>query len=145
MQLQRGQYRVDQVLGVDHPVSVIGPAVGRPATCSSRALPCSRSARAVRCKPVGLDIDGGTGAGAAGNAVVRIAPGSQAFNYTLLIEDSRIHGLTTNKAFDVVNAGKGSLAARIALRNTTVEDISGSVIAAAAETDDLGTYNAEQV
>jgi len=92
-----------------------------------------------------LDIDGALAPDTAGNAVVRIAPGSQAFNYTLLIDDSRIHRLTANKAFDVVNAGKGSLAARIAISNTTVDDISGSVIAAAAETDALGTYNAEQV
>jgi len=144
LQLQRGQYRVDQVLGVNHPLSVIGPARGqarlqftRPSLFEIRAGGSLKLSR--------LDIDGALAPDTAGNAVVRIAPGSQAFNYTLLIEDSRIHGLTANKAFDVVNAGKGSLAARIAISNTTVDDISGSVIAAAAETDDLGTYNAEQV
>lgn len=144
LQLQRGQYRVDQVLGVDHPLSVIGPARGqarlqftRPSLFEIRAGGALKLSR--------LDIDGALAPDAAGNAVVRIAPGSQAFNYTLLIEHSRIHGLTANKAFDVVNAGKGSLAARIAVASTTVEDISGSVIAAAAETDDLGTYNAEVV
>lgn len=144
LQLQRGQYRIDQVLNVDHPVSVVGPRRGRASLQFSRpALFEIRAGGSL--KLTGLDIDGALAPDAAGNAVVRIAPGSQAFNYTLLIEDSRIHGLTTNKAFDVVNAGKGSLAARIGLRNSTVEDISGSVIAAAAETDDLGTYNAEQV
>ncbi|WP_313217226.1 polysaccharide lyase 6 family protein [Stenotrophomonas sp.] len=144
LQLQRGQYRVDQVLGVNHPLSVIGPARGqarlqftRPSLFEIRAGGSLKLSR--------LDIDGALAPDTAGNAVVRIAPGRQAFNYTLLIEDSRIHGLTANKAFDVVNAGKGSLAARIGISNTTVDDISGSVIAAAAETDDLGTYNAEQV
>ncbi len=144
LQLQRGLYRVDQVLGVDHPLSVVGPRRGRASLQFSRpSLFEIRAGGALKLSR--LDIDGALAPDAAGNAVVRIAPGSQAFNYTLLIEHSRIHGLTTNKAFDVVNAGKGSLAARIALDNTTVEDISGSVIAAAAETDDLGTYNAEQV
>jgi poly(beta-D-mannuronate) lyase len=144
LQLQRGQYRIDQVVNVDHPVSVIGPRRGRASLQFSR--PTLFEIRAGgSLKLARLDIDGALAPDAAGNAVVRIAPGSQAFNYTLLIEDSHIHGLTSNKAFDVVNAGKGSLAARIGMTNTTVEDISGSVIAAAAETDDLGTYNAEQV
>lgn len=144
LQLQRGQYRVDQVLGVDHPLSVIGPARGQARLQFTRpSLFEIRAGGALKLSQ--LDIDGALAPDAAGNAVVRIAPGSQAFNYTLHIEDSRIHGLTANKAFDVINAGKGSLAARITLRNTTVDDISGSVIAAAAETDDLGTYNAEQV
>ncbi|MEG2803558.1 polysaccharide lyase 6 family protein [Stenotrophomonas sp.] len=144
LQLQGGQYRINQVLDVAHPLSVLGPARGqarlqftRPSLFEIRAGGALKLSR--------LDIDGALAPDAAGNAVVRIAPGSQAFNYTLLIQDSRIHGLTSNKAFDVINAGKGSLAARIAVTGTTVADISGSVIAAAAETDDLGTYNAEQV
>lgn len=144
LQLQRGQYRVNQVLRVDHPLSVIGPARGRASLQFSRPnLFEIRAGGALKLSR--LDIDGALAPDAAGNAVVRIAPGSQAFNYTLLIDNSHIHGLTANKAFDVVNAGKGSLAARIAVSNTTVSNISGSVIAVAAETDDLGTYNAEQV
>lgn len=144
LQLQRGQYRIHQVLRVDHPLSVVGPRRGRASLQFSRpSLFEIRAGGSLRL--AALDIDGALAPDAAGNAVVRVPPGSQAFNYTLLLEDSRIHGLTANKAFDVVNAGKGSLAARIGLHRVTVEDISGSVIAAAAETDDLGTYNAEQV
>ena len=144
LQLQRGQYRVNQVLRVDHPLSVIGPARGHASLQFSRpSLFDIRAGGALKLSR--LEIDGALAPDAAGNAVVRIAPGSQAFNYTLLIDNSHIHGLTANKAFDVINAGKGSLAARIAVSTTTVDDISGSVIAAAAETDDLGTYNAEQV
>lgn len=144
LQLQRGRYTVSQVLAVDHPLSVLGPARGQASVQFSRPslfeIGAGGSLRLAR-----LDIDGALAPDAAGNAVIRVPPGSQAFNYTLLVEDSRVHGLTANKAFDVIATGKGSLAARIALSNVTVEDISGSVIAAAAETDDLGTYNAEQV
>ena len=77
--------------------------------------------------------------------MIRVPPGSQAFDYTLEIANSRIHDLSSNKAFDVINTGKGTFAALIRLHGVTVNDISGSVIAAAAETDDLGTYNAESV
>jgi len=144
LQLQRGRYTVSQVLAVDHPLSVLGPARGQASVQFTRPslfeIGAGGSLRLAR-----LDIDGALAPDAAGNAVIRVPPGSQAFNYTLLVDDSRVHGLTANKAFDVIATGKGSLAARIALSNVTVEDISGSVIAAAAETDDLGTYNAEQV
>ncbi|MEN1996758.1 MULTISPECIES: polysaccharide lyase 6 family protein [Stenotrophomonas] len=144
LQLQRGRYTVSQVLAVDHPLSVAGPARGQASVQFSRPslfeISAGGSLRLAR-----LDIDGALAPDAAGNAVIRVPPGSQAFNYTLLLEDSHVHGLTANKAFDVIATGKGSLAARIALSNVTVEDITGSVIAAAAETDDLGTYNAEQV
>ncbi|MGZ0119833.1 polysaccharide lyase 6 family protein [Stenotrophomonas rhizophila] len=144
LQLQRGRYTVSQVLAVNHPLSVVGPAHGQASVQFSRPSLFEIGARGS-LRLARLDIDGALAPDAAGNAVIRVPPGSQAFNYTLRIEDSRVHGLTANKAFDVIATGKGSLAAQIALANVTVEDITGSVIAAAAETDDLGTYNAEQV
>lgn len=144
LQLQRGRYTVSQVLAVDHPLSVVGPSRGQASVQFSRPSLFEIGARGS-LRLAQLDIDGALAPDAAGNAVIRVPPGSQAFNYTLLLEDSHVHGLTANKAFDVITTGKGSLAARIALSNVTVEDITGSVIAAAAETDDLGTYNAEQV
>ncbi|MEK0267223.1 polysaccharide lyase 6 family protein [Stenotrophomonas rhizophila] len=144
LQLQRGRYTVSQVLAVDHPLSVVGPARGQASVQFLRPTLFEIGERGS-LRLARLDIDGALAPDAAGNAVIRVPPGSQAFNYTLRIEDSRVHGLTANKAFDVIATGKGSLAARIALARVTVEDITGSVIAAAAETDDLGTYNAEQV
>ncbi|MBX9461236.1 MAG: hypothetical protein KL785_09255 [Brevundimonas sp.] len=80
-----------------------------------------------------------------GNAVIRVAPGSNAANYELVVEDSRIADLTVNRGFDVVSAGKGSMADAIALRRVVIEDVTGAVVSAAAETDDRGAYNAEQV
>jgi poly(beta-D-mannuronate) lyase len=53
--------------------------------------------------------------------------------------------LNVNRGFDVVSTGKGTLADLIALRRVTVEEVSGAVISAIAETDDRGTYNAEVV
>ncbi|WP_253256781.1 polysaccharide lyase 6 family protein [Stenotrophomonas sp. VV52] len=144
LQLQPGDYRINQVLAVDHPLSVVGPAKGTATLRFSRpSLFEIRAGGSLRL--AGLEIDGSLAPDAAGNAVVRVPPGSQAFDYTLEIADSRIHGLTSNKAFDVISTGKGTLADAIRLERVTVSDISGSVIAAAAETDDLGTYNAETV
>lgn len=144
LQLKAGDYRVNQVLALAHPLSVEGPMHGTarvrfsgPSLFELRAGGALRLAR--------LDIDGSLAPDVAGNAVVRVPPGSQAFNYTLDITHSHIHGLTSNKAFDVINTGKGTFARSIRLQQVQVSDISGSVINASAETDDLGTYNAEVV
>lgn len=142
LQLQAGDYRINQVVAVGHPLSVVGPSRGTATLRFSRpSLFEVRAGGSLRLS--GLEIDGSLAPDAAGNAVVRVPPGSQAFDYTLEIADSRIHDLTSNKAFDVINTGKGTLAASIRLHGVTVSDISGSVVNAAAETDDLGTYNVE--
>ncbi|MDR6991986.1 polysaccharide lyase 6 family protein [Luteimonas sp. 3794] len=144
LQLGAGRYVVTRTLEVAHPVSVVGPTRGTARIAFSRPvlfdLQRGGSLRLAR-----LDIDGALAPDQAGNAVVRIAPGSQAANYELRIEDSRIHGLSVNAGFDLINAGKGSMADLIALHRVEVADVSGAVLSAAAETDDLGTYNAEHV
>ncbi|MGH8087939.1 MAG: polysaccharide lyase 6 family protein, partial [Stenotrophomonas sp.] len=144
LQLKAGDYRVGQVLALTHPLSVEGPQQGSARVrFSGPSLFELRAGGALRLTR--LDIDGSLAPDAAGNAVVRVPPGSQAFDYTLEITHSRIHDLTSNKAFDVINTGKGTLARWIRLQQVGVDDISGSVINASAETDDLGTYNVETV
>ncbi len=144
LQLQPGLYRVNRVLALDQPLTIVGPSRGHAHVQFSRPtlfeLRAGGSLRLSR-----LDIDGTLAPNAAGNAVVRVPSDGQAFDYTLQIDDSHIHGLTAGSAFHVVATGKGSFAAHIALNRVTVEDVTGSVIAAAAETDDRGTYNVEQV
>ena len=93
----------------------------------------------------GVTISGRDAPDVVGAAVVRIAPGSNAANYELILEDSRIADLTVNRGFDVISAGKGSMADAITLRRLVVEDVTGAVVSAAAETDDRGTYNVEQI
>ncbi|WP_421569958.1 polysaccharide lyase 6 family protein [Stenotrophomonas sp. PD6] len=144
LQLAPGDYRVNQVLGLTHPLSVEGPMQGTARVrFSGPSLFELRAGGALRLTR--LEIDGRLAPDVAGNAVVRVPPGSQAFDYTLEITQSRIHGLTSNKAFDVITTGKGTFARSIRLQRVEVDDISGSVINAAAETDNLGTYNVEAV
>lgn len=144
LSLAAGRYLVNQILRVDRPLTVEGPAEGDAVISFSRstlfdivtdgALKLSR-----------LTLSGEAAPDEIGNAVVRARPGSGAANYSLILEDSRIVGLNVNRGFDVVSAGKGTLADRIHLRRVAVEDVSGAVISAVAETDDRGTYNAEVV
>lgn len=144
LQLKAGDYRVGQVMALTHPLSVEGPQQGTARVrFSGPSLFELHAGGALRLSR--LEIDGSLAPDAAGNAVVRVPPGSQAFDYTLEITHSRIHDLTSNKAFDVINTGKGTMARWIRLQQVGVDGISGSVINASAETDDLGTYNVETV
>ncbi|WP_369939756.1 polysaccharide lyase 6 family protein [Xanthomonas medicagonis] len=144
LQLDAGRYQVDQVLALHHPLSVEGPVRGQARIAFSRATLFQIEAGGA-LKLARLQIDGSGAADQVGNAVIRTAPGSNAANYDLVIEDSRIHGLAGNRGFDVIALGKGTLAERIALRRVVVEDVSGAVLSARAETNDRGTYNAAWV
>lgn len=144
LQLAAGRYDIDEVLAVAAPLAIEGPATGTARILFSRPT-------LFRLLPGGalrlshLLIDGSDAPDEAGNAVVRAAPGSGAAHYTLEIEHATLEHLDGNRHFDVLSAGKGTLADLVALRDVQVRGASGAVVSAAAETDDGGTYNAERV
>lgn len=144
LQLRSGRYTVNEVLSLSHPLTLQGPVSGTAQLQFSRPILFDlQPGAALRLSR--LTIDGSQSPDEAGNAVVRIAPGSNTANYTVLIEDSQLLHLDGNRGFDVIAAGKGTMADLIALRRVQASDVSGHVLSAAAETDDAGTYNAERV
>jgi len=144
LRLREGRYAVNEVLVVSRPLTLEGPASATAQVQSSRPLLFDLHAGgALQLKQ--LSVDGSQMPDEAGNALIRVAPGSAAANYSIVIEDSRLQHLDGNRRFDVIATGKGTMADLIALRRVQVSDVSGQVIAAAAEVDDGGTYNAERV
>lgn len=144
IELAPGHYLVNEVLSVAHPLTVAGPARGE------ASIAFSRSALFEIARGGGLTLERVTVSGKAapdqaGNAVIRTRPGSGVANYALLLEDARFADLSVNRDFDVISLGKDTLAETVGLRRVAVEGITGSVLSAASETDDRGTYNAEQV
>lgn len=144
LMLEPGRYAVDRTLVLRAPLTVRGPAAGEVEIAFSRPA-LFQIEPGGSLKLSGVTITGRDAPDLVGAAVIRIAPGSNAANYDLILEDSRIADLTVNRGFDVISAGKGSMADAITLRRLVVEDVTGAVISAAAETDDRGTYNVEQV
>lgn len=144
LRLRAGRYTVNEVLPVVQPLSIEGPVSGVALVQSTRPILFDlRAGGSLRLSH--LTLDGSRAPDEAGNALVRVAPGGAAANYSIVIEDSQLQHLDGNRHFDVINTGKGTLADVIALRRVQASDVSGRVVAAAAETDDGGTYNAEQV
>ncbi len=142
--LAAGRYLVNEVLPITHAVTVVGPERGAAIIAFSRSV-LFEIARDGSLKLEKLTVTGSAAPDQAGNAVIRARPGSGAANYALVLEDVKVGGLTVNRAFDVIALGKDTLADAVTLHRVEVDGITGSVLAAAAETDDRGTYNAERV
>ena len=139
-----GTYNLDQILSVNTTVSIEAPEGTRPVITFSRSN-LFEIARGGSLKLKGLDIDGADAPDAAGNAVIVTNAAVPAVNFLLELEDVRVRDLTVNRAFDVIAIGKGSLAAHVAITRSQFGNITGRVLAAESETDDLGRYNVEQL
>lgn len=142
--LAPGRYAVDRTLTVGAPLTVRGSGQGQVEIAFSRPS-LFEVAKGGSLKLGGLTVSGADAPDETGNAVIRVAPGSSAANFDLVLEDVKVRDLTVNRGFNLIVLGKGVMADRVLLRDVRVENITGSVISAAAETDDRGTYNAELV
>ena len=142
--LASGRYAVDRTLTVGAPLTVRGSGQGQVEIAFSRPS-LFEVAKGGSLKLAGLTVSGADAPDETGNAVIRVAPGSSAANFDLVLEDVEVRDLTVNRGFNLIALGKGVMADRVLLREVRVESITGSVISAAAETDDRGTYNAELV
>lgn len=142
--LAPGRYAVDRTLTVGAPLTLRGSGQGRVEIAFSRPS-LFEVAKGGSLKLAGLSVTGADAPDETGNAVIRVAPGSSAANFDLVLEGVEVRDLTVNRGFNLIALGKGVMADRVLLRDVRVDNITGSVISAAAETDDRGTYNAELV
>lgn len=142
--LAAGRYSVDRTILVDAPLTVRGPAEGEAEISFSRPA-LFQLQRGGSLKLSRVAVTGRDAPDEVGNAVIRVAAGSNAANFEIIVEDSRVSDLIVNRGFDVVALGKGSMADRVLLKGVTVDNVSGAVVSAAAETDDRGTYNVEMI
>lgn len=142
--LAPGRYAVDRTLAVGAPLTLRGSGRGRVEIAFSRPS-LFEVAKGGSLKLASLSVTGADAPDETGNAVIRVAPGSSAANFDLVLDGVEVRDLTVNRGFNLITLGKGVMADRVLLRDVRVDNITGSVISAAAETDDRGTYNAELV
>lgn len=142
LMLQPGLYVVNQIIGLDRPVTIEGPAGGGAQIQFARPG-LFEIDHGGSLQLVNLTISGALAPDVAGAAVIRAGQGVA--GYALTIQDTTFKDLTVNRSFSVFAAGPGSLAQRIRLERVTVDKATGPVLAGHTETGDLGTYNAEEV
>ncbi|WP_298468780.1 polysaccharide lyase 6 family protein [uncultured Erythrobacter sp.] len=90
-----------------------------------------------------LTIDGALAPDSVGNSAIRTTTYPIKSNMQIEMDGVTVTGLVVNKSFNVLTLGKSSLADRVSIRNSSFVDITGTVISAAAETEDFGQYNVE--
>ncbi|MEM6631508.1 MAG: chondroitinase-B domain-containing protein [Bacteroidota bacterium] len=93
----------------------------------------------------GLEISGKKSDDKPGNTVIRTSRYSMINNYKLLVTDCDIKNLDVNHSFEFIKVYKNTFADSIALVSCTFENITGHILAADKEFDDIGIYNVENV
>ena len=90
-----------------------------------------------------LVIDGELAPDSVGNSMIRTTSFPIQSNLRIELDSVTVKSLVVNKSFNVITLGKNSLADRVSIQNSNFADITGSVVSAAAETEDYGQYNVE--
>lgn len=88
-------------------------------------------------------IDGALAPDSVGNSVIRTTTFPIKSNLTIAMTQVEVRGLVVNKSFNVITLGKSTLADRVSIRDSRFSDITGTIVSAAAETEDFGQYNVE--
>jgi poly(beta-D-mannuronate) lyase len=143
--LANGSYPVDRTVVVNKSISIEGAGAGARSIIRFNRPSLFEISMGGDLRLAQLEIDGSEAPDAVGNAVIRTSTLPMPAGFEIELDNVDVRGLKVNKAFDVIALGKGSLADRITITNSRFEDITGTVVAAVAETDDLGRYNADYV
>jgi len=142
LQLAGGSYRVSAPLVIRHPLTIAG---NEDATIhvSTPTLFQLEEGGSLRLQHV--TVSGSEAPRSSGNAIVRTAPRSTIANPRIELVDLTVGGLDKSPRFDVIATTAGTKTEHILISGSSFSGVSGSVVAAAAETDNKGTYGAERI
>ncbi|AKQ43137.2 Poly(beta-D-mannuronate) lyase [Aurantiacibacter atlanticus] len=145
LQIAPGTYELERTLQVDHSLTIRGVAA------QDGTLPIIRFARPslFEIRDGGglqlekLVIDGELAPDAAGNSVIRTSNTPILGNVLVELDSVEMRNLTVNRNFNVITIGKATMADAVTIRNSSFSDITGTIVSAFAEVDDLGRYNVD--
>ena len=143
--LAPGDYIVNRTLAIDKALTIRGAPAEQDARATLRftrtALFELREGANLQLKR--LVIDGELAPDSVGNSVIRTTSYPIQSNMEIELDDVSVRELVVNRSFNVLTLGKSTFAQRVSIRNSSFSNITGSVVSAAAETDDYGRYNVE--
>lgn len=145
LMLKPGEHIVDQTITLDKSLTIKGaPAQkGEGATLLFSRPSLIELREGANLQLANLAIDGQMAPDSVGNSMIRTTTFPIQSNMLIEIDGVSVRNLSINKSFNVLTLGKSALADRVVIRNSSFADISGTVIAAASETEDFGQYNVE--
>lgn len=142
--LNSGDYLVNKVLPLDKVISIQGPkdSVARISFARPSLIEIKQGGS---LRLTNLTIDGDMAPDSVGNAVIRTTIFPIQSNFLIDFDGVNVTNLDVNRSFHVIALGKSSFADRVSIKNSNFSNISGSILQAAAETEDYGQYNAEYI
>lgn len=142
LRLAAGAHRVSQPLVIRHPLTIVGR---RDATISFTSPTLFQLEEDGSIRLEGLSISGTEAPRATANALVRTAPHSTIANYAIELSRVSVGGMKGAPGFDVIATTPGTMGDHISIESSSFANVSGNVVAAAAETGKQGTYSAERI
>ncbi|MCK0098320.1 polysaccharide lyase 6 family protein [Qipengyuania sp. S6317L1] len=142
LKLAAGEYMVERTLPLTTTLSIIGAGADETVVMFARpSLVELREGGNLRL--AGLTIDGARAPDSVGNSVIRTGVYPIQSNLRVELDEIAVRNLDVNKSFSVLTLGKSTLADRVSIKNSAFQNISGTIVSAAAETEDYGQYNVE--
>ncbi|MEL7197802.1 MAG: polysaccharide lyase 6 family protein [Pseudomonadota bacterium] len=142
LSLGAGEYIVDRSIPVTATIAIRGAGSQETAIFFTRpSLFELREGGELNLE--GLSLDGALAPDSVGNSVIRTTIFPIQSNLRVVMDRVAVRNLTVNKSFNVLTLGKNTLADQVSIRRSIFADITGTIVSAAAETDDYGQYNVE--
>lgn len=145
LMLAPGEHIANRVIALDRPLTIRG-AVAEPD--QEAVILFTRPALVELGEGGNLQledvvIDGKLAPDSVGNSAIRTTTFPIQSNMQIELDRVTVRDLDVNRSFNVLTLGKSALADRVTIRNSAFSNISGTVVSAAAETEDYGQYNVE--
>jgi len=140
--LSAGEYLVNKTLLLDRAITIRGVKDGGTKLLFARpSLAEIREGGSIKLSDI--HIDGAAAPDSVGNAMIRTTIYPIQSNFMIKLLGVSVTNLDVNRSFDVIKLGKSSMADRVKIKDSNFSNISGSILLAAAETEDYGQYNVE--
>lgn len=142
LSLAPGEYVVDRSIPLEVTLTIAGAGSDKTTIFFTRpSLVELREGGNLRIQD--LAIDGERAPDSVGNSMIRTGVFPIQSNLRVELDRIAVRNLNVNRSFNVLTLGKSTLADRVALTRSSFADITGTVVSAAAETEDYGQYNTE--
>ena len=144
IELGAGDHVTDRTVPLSRTITLRGPAAGEPAVLKFGRPTLIELRTGANLKLDRVTIDGELAPDSVGNSVIRTtAVEPVRSNMEIELREVAVTGLVVNKSFNVLTLGKSTLANRVTITDSAFSDITGTIVSAAAETEDFGQYNVE--
>jgi poly(beta-D-mannuronate) lyase len=139
-----GKYLMTKYAMINHPIT-IKTNDGAKAMIQSEKQSFFRIENGGALQLTNVIIDGAASPDQAGNNVISTSKYSMNKNYALVVENCEVRDLDKNHTFDFLKSYKHTFADSINIINTTMTNVTGSIMNLDQEVEDLGIYNVENV